>query len=332
MQSAQRIKYKWMSLSLGLSLVLMILKFIAWWLTASTAILTDALESIINVIASGFAFYSIYLSGQPRDRNHPYGHGKIEFFSSGFEGALILSAGVFIAIQAVRSFAHPHPVSHLDWGLMLVAVTTAANALTGWMLIRAGRQTGSITLVADGRHLLTDALSSLLVVVGVVVMMLTGLAWLDSGTSLLLSLLIILNGVSLVRQSVAGLMDATDQVVLQRVVAILNEHRPDHWIDVHNLRVQRYGSDLHIDCHLTLPYYWDLTQAHEEVSHFGAVLKEEMATEVEIFTHADPCLEACCPHCRVADCPFRTYSFLEDVEWTTANISADQKHFVALHE
>jgi cation diffusion facilitator family transporter len=328
MQPSQRIKYKWMSISLGLSVTLMLLKFTAWWLTSSTAVLTDALESIINVIASGFALYSIYLSGQPRDQNHPYGHGKIEFFSSGFEGALILSAGVFIIFQAIQSFSEPQPITHLDWGVVLIALTTAANALVGWLLIRNGRSTNSITLIADGRHLLTDSLSSLIVVVGMGIILLTGLTWFDGVLSLVLSAVIIVNGFGLIRQSVAGLMDETDLALLQRILNILNQYKHRNWIDIHNMRVQRYGADLHIDCHLTLPYYWTLAQVHQEVHAFEEVLKREIDTEVEIFIHADPCLPECCHYCRIADCPVRAHQFSGDVEWTISNISTNQKHFV----
>ncbi|RRB06963.1 cation diffusion facilitator family transporter [Larkinella rosea] len=328
MQSSQRIKYKWMTISLGLSVVLTLLKFTAWWLTSSTAVLSDALESIINVIASSFALYSIHLSGQPRDRNHPYGHGKIEFFSSGFEGALILSAGIFIIFQAFQSFSAPQQITHLDWGVGLIALTMVANALIGWLLIRNGRATHSIALIADGRHLLTDSLSSLVVVIGISVILLTGLTWFDGVLSLMLSILIIWNGLGLMRHSVAGLMDETDLNQLQRIINILNQYKNRNWIDIHNLRVQRYGADLHIDCHLTLPYYWTLAQVHQEVHEFEEVIKSETETEVEIFIHADPCLPECCHYCRIADCPVRVNPYQSDVEWTVFNISTNQKHFV----
>ncbi|MFD1139636.1 cation diffusion facilitator family transporter [Larkinella insperata] len=328
MQARQRTKYKWMTISLGLSVALMLLKFAAWWLTSSTAVLTDALESIINVIASGFALYSIYLSGLPRDRNHPYGHGKIEFFSSGFEGALILSAGGFIIFQAIESFSNPQPITSVGWGVALIGLTAVANALVGWLLIRNGRFTNSITLIADGRHLLIDSLSSLMVLAGLGFIQLTGLTWLDGVLSLILSAVIIWNGLGLIRHSVAGLMDETDLPLLRRILTILNQHKSRYWIDVHNMRAQRYGSDLHIDCHLTLPYYWTLAQVHQEVHEYEELLKQEIASEVEIFVHADPCLPECCHYCRITDCPVRAHTFSGDVVWTIANISTNQKHFV----
>ncbi|WP_345241455.1 cation diffusion facilitator family transporter [Nibrella saemangeumensis] len=328
MPTSQQIKYRWMALSFGVSIVLLLTKLTAYYLTSSTAILTDALESIVNVVASGFAFYSIYLSGQPRDTNHPYGHGKIEFFSSGFEGGLIVMAGFFIIYQAVLSFFEPNLITNLDWGIALIAVATAVNALLGWGLMRTGRQTHSLAITADGRHLLTDSISSLVVVVGVGLVWLTGQTWIDSALALALSLLIIYNGWQLVRQSVAGLMDETDTPTLVRVVETLNANKKQNWIDVHNLRVQKYGSDLHIDCHLTLPYYWELKEAHDEVNRFENILKSGFPSEVEIFVHADPCLKECCHYCQVADCPVRQFPFIKDVVWTADNLTVNQKHFV----
>ncbi|MCK8493903.1 MULTISPECIES: cation diffusion facilitator family transporter [Spirosoma] len=328
MSTHQRTKYRWMSVSLGLSIVLLILKFTAYFLTYSTAILSDAIESIVNVIASGFAFYSIYLAGQPRDQNHPYGHGKIEFLSSGFEGAMILSAGIVIFWQAILNFFEPKVLSNLDVGLVLVGLTALANAFVGYMLIRSGKQTDSLALTADGRHLLTDTFSSIVVMIGVTLVALTGKLWIDTALSLLLSFAIVYNGFQLIRQSVARLMDETDAPTLERVTALLNVHKDRTWIDVHNLRVQKYGADLHVDCHLTLPYYWELTQVHDEVHHFEDTLKDGFQGEVEIFVHTDPCVKECCHYCRVADCPVRASAFLRDVDWTAENLPLNQKHFV----
>ncbi|MVM28960.1 cation diffusion facilitator family transporter [Spirosoma sp. HMF4905] len=328
MSASQQTKYRWMGISLGLSIVLLVLKFTAYFLTYSTAILSDAVESIVNVIASGFAFYSIYLASQPRDQNHPYGHGKIEFLSSGFEGAMILSAGLVIIWQAILSFYEPKTLSNLDWGFALVGVTAAANAFVGWMLIRSGRETDSAAMTADGKHLLTDTFSSIVVMIGVALVGLTGKHWIDSALSVGLSFVIIYNGFQISRQSIARLMDETDIPTLHRVVDLLNAHKDLNWIDVHNLRVQKYGADLHIDCHLTLPYYWELHQVHDEVHHFEDTLKEGFQGEVEIFVHTDPCEKECCHYCRVADCPVRAFAFVDDIEWTAENLPLNQKHFV----
>lgn len=327
MQSIQQLKYRWMGISLGLSVVLLVVKFAAYFLTYSTAILTDAVESIVNVVASGFAFYSIYLAGLPRDQNHPYGHGKVEFLSSGFEGAMILSAGLVIIWQSILSFFEPHALANLDWGVVLVGVTAAANAFVGYRLIETGKRVDSLALIADGRHLLTDVFSSIVVMLAVALVWATGLTWLDPALSLVLSLVIIYNGFQLARQSVARLMDETDIPTLDRVVTLLNVHKDANWIDVHNLRVQKYGANLHVDCHLTLPYYWDLNRVHDEVHHFEDTLKEGFQAEVEIFVHTDPCVKECCSYCRVANCPVRALAFRHDIDWTADNLPLNQKHF-----
>ncbi len=330
MRASQRRKYRWMGVSLGLSIVLLVIKFTAYFLTDSAAILTDAVESIVNVLASGFAFYSIYLAALPADQNHPYGHGKIEFLSSGFEGAMILSAGLVVIWQAILSFFEPRVLTNLNTGLILIGITAVANGVVGYGLIRTGRQTDSLALTADGQHLLTDVVSSIIVMVGVGLVALTGYGWIDSVLSLGLSVVIIYNGLQITRQSVARLMDETDIPTLHRVVTLLNRDRDRNWIDVHNLRVQKYGADLHVDCHLTLPYYWPLDQVHDEVHKFEDTLKDGFANEVEIFVHTDPCIKECCAYCRVADCPVRAFAFVRDVDWTAENLPLNQKHFVPL--
>ncbi|WP_428655464.1 cation diffusion facilitator family transporter [Runella sp.] len=328
MQVSQNSKFRWIILSLSLSIVLMVIKFSAYYLTRSNAILSDALESIINVIASSFAFYSIYLSSQPKDLDHPYGHGKIEYFSSGFEGALIIIAGVLIAVEAVQHLLHPLPIQHLDWGLLLILVTVVLNGVVGYYLQKVGKETRSDALIADGKHLMTDSLSSVLILIGLGLLILTGLQWIDSAASLILSLVIFYNGFTLIRGSVAALMDQTDPELLERIVNILKNHKRDYWIDVHNMRIQKYGPDLHIDCHLTLPYYWDLRQVHQAVHEFEEALEEDTGGHVEFFIHVDPCLPECCKYCRLVDCPVRAEAFRKDIDWSTHNLSKNQKHFV----
>ncbi|MFN8346430.1 MAG: cation diffusion facilitator family transporter [Spirosomataceae bacterium] len=327
-QDSQNSKFRWIILSLVLSIILMLLKFTAYYLTRSNAILSDALESIINVIASGFAFYSIYLSAQPKDDDHPYGHGKIEYFSSGFEGALIIIAGIWIAVEAVGHLIHPQPIQHIDWGLWLILLTVVLNGLMGYYLQKAGKQTHSEALIADGKHLITDSISSILILVGLGLLIITGWQWIDSASSLVLSLVIFYNGFKLIRRSIAALMDETDPEIFDFAVNILKEQKRSYWIDIHNMRIQKYGSDLHIDCHLTLPYYWDLRQVHEAVHEFEETFESNHPGHVELFIHADPCLPECCSYCRLKDCSFRSGSFHKDIDWSAQNLSKNQKHFV----
>lgn len=327
-QDSQKFKLRWIIISFVLSAVLMAVKFGAYYLTHSNAILSDALESIINVIASGFAFYSVYLSAKPRDPQHPYGHGKVEYFSSGFEGGLIVVAGLLIVWEAVQRLRFPHPVEYLGWGIALIFVTVVVNAGVGYYLQQLGKKTRSEALMADGLHLMTDSVSSALVLVGLGLLWITGIDWIDSAASLALSLVIFYNGYQLIRRAIGALMDETDPEVLHQVVDVLKTKRKDYWIDVHNMRIQKYGSDLHVDCHLTLPYYWTLQQSHEAVQKFERTIKENTTGRTEIFIHADPCLPECCHYCRIADCAVRSEAFEKDIDWSVINLYKNQKHFV----
>ncbi|CAG5016305.1 Manganese efflux system protein MneP [Dyadobacter sp. CECT 9275] len=318
-------KQRLILLSFIASIVLTGLKFFAYYLTSSNAILSDALESIINVIASGFAFYSIYLSSQPKDQNHPYGHGKIEFFSAGFEGALIVIASLFISIEAVKRLLDPKPIENLEQGALFIIFTIFVNLAIGYRLLSEGKKSNSLALAADGRHLISDSISSVILILSVVLILLTGLVWIDSVASLFFGIFLAYSGSRLVSQSVAGLMDATDPILLQKVVETLNNHKKKHWIDIHNLRVQQYGSDLHIDCHLTLPYYWELSNVHEAIHSFENILKASHSGETEIFVHADPCLPECCSFCRIENCMVRQQVFQKDIDWDVEKLSKNEK-------
>lgn len=312
-------------LSFIASILLTGLKFFAFYLTSSNAILSDALESIINVIASGFASYSVYLSSQPKDRNHPYGHGKVEFFSAGFEGALIIIASIFIVVEAVKRLMDPSPIDNLAEGSVFIIFTIFVNTAIGYKLLTEGRRTNSLALVADGKHLMSDSISSVVLILSVGLIMLTGYVWIDSVASLLFGLFLAYSGSQLVSRSVAGLMDASDELLLDKVIQTLNENKKDEWIDVHNLRAQQYGSDLHIDCHLTLPYYWELQKVHETIHDFENILKGSQPGETEIFVHADPCIYQCCYFCRIDNCPVRQHAFVQDIEWDAAKLTKNEK-------
>ncbi|CAN5245894.1 cation diffusion facilitator family transporter [soil metagenome] len=318
-------------ISFLLSLVLVVIKFYAFYITSSNAILTDALESIINVFATGFAFYSIYLSTLPKDTNHPYGHGKIEFFSAGFEGALIILAGVFIIYQSILNLIEPEPLENLPVGIFIVAFAAIINGYLGYILHKSGTEMDSFTLIADGKHLITDAISSFILLFGIAIIHFTGYYILDSFISILFAFYILFNGYSLIRMSVAGLMDESNPQAMGKVVAILNANRKVNWIDVHNMRIQKYGPDIHIDCHLTLPFYYNLHKVHEELEELRKSLENNLDSNIEIFTHADPCIPGpCCNYCRVKGCAVRENPYKFDIDWNAENLAKDQKHYHAL--
>ncbi|MES3018050.1 MAG: cation diffusion facilitator family transporter [Bacteroidota bacterium] len=316
-------------ISLSVGILLMLAKFTAYFITSSNSILTDAAESIVNVLASAFAFYSIYVASQPRDNNHPYGHGKVEFFSVFIEGSLIGIAGILIIFKSAYNLLYPHNVSELMTGSIIIAATGLVNFVLGHYLITQSKNLNSLTLFADGKHLKTDAYTSAGLVGGLILIYLTGLTYLDSVLSIAIGIFIIYSGYKLVRRSVSGLMDESDFETADEVISILNNCRKDSWIDMHNLRTQRYGPDIHIDCHLTLPYYFDLNKVHEEVSEVDAMMNSQASSSIEFFIHADPCVPECCHYCRMDACPVRSEPKTKDIVWTIENVTRNKKHFSA---
>lgn len=305
----------------------MLAKFGAYFLTQSNAILTDAAESIVNVLASSFAFYSIYLTTLPKDENHPYGHGKVEFFSAFLEGTLIGIAGIIIIFKSSYNLIFPNPIFKLFEGAIIIGSTGLINMFVGYYLIKTGKKHRSITLEADGKHLLTDAITSAGLVVGILIIYVSKLYWLDSVISILLGLYIIYSGYKLTRKSVGGLMDESNIELVKNIVKVLQDNRQMPWIDVHNLRAQQYGADVHMDCHFTFPYYFDLNKVHHEISQIDQMINNSISHSTELFIHADPCLPACCNYCSMENCPVRQEEFKRQIPWTLENATKNQKHF-----
>jgi cation diffusion facilitator family transporter len=314
-------------LSLITGVVLMVMKFTAYFLTNSNFVLTDAAESIVNVVASSFAFYSIYLASLPRDENHPYGHGKVEYFSVFIEGALIGIAGVIIILKSAYSFFYPEVIHDLLMGAVIIGITGAINGGLGYYMVSKGKSLPSITIEADGRHLLTDMVTSGGLVVGLLLIHFTGILWLDSGLSVLVGGYILFTGYKLIRRSVAGLMDETDFNIVSDVVKLLGDQRHEEWIDIHNLRAQKYGNELHIDCHLTLPNYFDLNRVHTEVKLVEKLINTKGGITTELFIHTDPCVPYCCHYCSMPNCPIRSEAKNEDITWTMDNVMRNKKHY-----
>ncbi len=315
-------------LTVVIGIALMLIKFAAYFITNSVAILTDAMESIINVAAGFFAWFSIHLSSKPRDKEHPYGHGKIEFISAGFEGGLVIMAAIYILYKAIRTFIEPNPIESLDYGIFLSGFAGLVNFFLGSFLIKTGKKQHSPTLVADGKHLLTDTYSSLGLVIGLILVYFTHLIWLDALISVALGISIIITGYQLMRTSVAGLMDEADTEMLENVARVLQENRKANWIDMHNLRIVKYGAQVHIDSHLTLPWYYTLEESHEEVTAVESLISDKFHKEVELFIHADPCIETSCGICELHTCKVRKLAFVKRVNWDSEQLLLNQKHSI----
>jgi cation diffusion facilitator family transporter len=328
MKPAMQHKVKVMRLVLFFGIALLALKFYAWYITKSNAILTDALESIVNVVAGGFALFSIIYAARPRDEDHPYGHGKIEFVSAGFEGALIFLAGGFIIYEASVGLTHPHEIPNSDTGAYLTAFSGLCNFLMGYYLVKKGKKENSVLMSASGKHLIADMISSCGIVVGLIVIHLTKLSWIDNALAIVLGMYIIFTGFKLVRESFGNLLDEQDQEKIDQLIKTLNKNRRENWIDMHNLRILKYGSGLHVDAHITLPWYLSLEKAHDEVDAVEKLVVNEIGEEMEFFIHADPCVPKSCPICSVQNCHVRQHDQVKKLEWTKSNMLPDAKHSV----
>lgn len=308
--------------SLLVGIALMGVKFYNYRLTGSAAILSDALESIINVVASGFALMSVILASRPPDPCHPYGHGKIEYFSAGFEGALIVIAALGIVRQGYHQIVTPHELPNLNIGLWLLVLTGAVNLILGMILLHVGRRSRSLTLVADGKHVLSDVLSTLGVLMGLLLVQQTRLYWMDGAIACLMAVIILVTGARLMRQSYAALMDAADPELLDEISRLVNEHRRPNWIDIHRLRAWRAGNRLFLDFHLILPRDLSLEEAHAEVMTLRRILETRLGGLAEAMIHAEPCSEPECPICGFDPCALRRRPFKQRKPWVLERLTS----------
>jgi cation diffusion facilitator family transporter len=309
-----------------LSVILFIGKLWAWYLTHSVTVLTDALESTVNVIAGFIGLYSIILAAKPRDANHPYGHGKAEFVSSAVEGSLIFIAGLMIIYEAVDQLIDPKLLHKLDVGIYITGAAGVINFLAGIYAEREGKKHRSLIVESAGKHLKSDAYSTFAIIVGLILLLVTGWQWLDSVVALIFSIVILVTGYKLVRRSLAGIMDEADEKILTDVIKTLQQYRKPQWIDLHNLRVIQYGDVLHIDAHMTLPWYYQVRDAEREIHALEELIKEHYANKVEMFIHIDACMPYQCHLCAVPECPVRQEALQAQLPWTLENVLYDAKH------
>lgn len=314
---------KWVA---GISVLLLAAKFVAYYVTHSVAILTDALESIVNVAAGFIGLYSLYVAAKPRDKDHPYGHGKAEFLSAAIEGTMIGAAGIIIVYQAVQQLLRPVQLYQLGLGMWLIGGTGLVNYIIGLYCVRMGKKNDSLALIASGRHLQSDTVSTIGILAGLLLLYFTGYGWIDSAVAILFALFIVYTGYKIIRRSIAGIMDEADEKLLGKMVDILNASRRDNWVDLHNLRVIKYGSVLHLDCHLTVPWYLNIHEAHTEIDILAKLVREKFGQSLELFVHSDGCLPFQCHICSKPGCPVRQQDFERRITWTLENVSQNQKH------
>jgi cation diffusion facilitator family transporter len=309
-----------------LSVVLFLAKLTAWYLTHSVAILTDALESTVNVITGFIGLYSVSLAAKPRDFNHPYGHAKAEYISAAIEGSLIFIAGLVIIYEAIGQLLEPKPLHGLDYGIIITAIAGVVNFIAGKYAIRQGAKHKSATIEAAGKHMTVDAYSTFAIIVGLVLLLFTNWQWLDSAVAMLFAVFILVTGYRVVRKSLAGIMDEADEKLLGEVISFLQTSRRPQWIDMHNMRVIQYGNMMHVDAHMTLPWYYRVADGEREIHLLEDIIADHFGNKIEIFVHIDACAPFSCKLCALADCPVRQERYKEQLAWTLDIVWADSKH------
>jgi cation diffusion facilitator family transporter len=278
-------RYAWLSIATAVCTIG--LKMGAYWLTGSVGLLSDALESLVNLVTAVFALMILTIAARPPDSEHEYGHTKAEYFSSGFEGALILFAALMIILSAGQRLLNPQPLEQVGFGLAVSTVAAVLNGLTGWLLIRAGQQHNSITLTANGRHLMTDVWTTVGVLIGVALVALTDWLWLDPVIAILVAVQIMVTGVKLLRQSVGGLMDeALPAEEVGQITAVLESYASDG-VQYHALRTRRSGAQRFISVHVQVPGAWSVQKGHDLAEQMEADLRQTISP-LSVFIHMEP--------------------------------------------
>lgn len=312
--------------SLGGAFIVLLLKALAYTTGGSAGFFSDAGESLVNVLTALLGLYGVWWSRRPRDRDHPYGHGKVDTLIAALQALIVIATAGGLAFSILKESYMPVQVGTTSTALLYQAGAMGMNASLALLLWRGSRLYGSTILRSESLHLLGDVGTSIVVVINFM-----GLQF--GYSTLLIDKLVGLGMVAFVgygalrilRETSAALVDTQDPQLLRRLAEALEKHRRPEWIDIHNVRIQRYGHALHVDGHVTLPWYWTLHDAHEAMKALETTLRSELGTEVEFFWHMDPCEPVCCPFCEISGCPHRQKAFLRRREITPETLFVNQK-------
>jgi len=315
-----KIKKRAAYISLAVGISMFVFKIGAYLLTGSAAIFSDAAESVVHVLATSMALYSIILSSRPPDKSHPYGHGNVEYFSAGIEGILIVIAAVVIIYEGVIAIINGSELSQLGIGAVIISIASAVNLLLGNYLIRIGRKTNSLTLVADGKHVLTDSITSFGVIFAVILVIITGIEVLDPIIAILVAINILYTGYKLIRESIGGLMNEVNPNLLSKLSDKLISIKKNYWIDIHELRLRQSGTKVFVDFHLILPYYFNIKQTHEEENLIETEMQKDFP-ETDLKLHLDYCVPELCKFCKYNECSVRKEQHQIDFNWNVEKIT-----------
>ena len=272
--------------AVGGGLIIFAVKLGAWYISGSVALLSDALESIINIAASCLMLYSVYISGKPADDEHHYGHQKVEYITSLTEGGLIITAAIFIIHTALERISNPAPITSVESAVGINLFATALNGVLSWYLIRRSKETGSIALEGDAKHLLSDVVTSVGVAFGLYVSLFTGWTLADPIIALIVSVLIIRMGAMIILKSSRGLMDPDCPETEEKIEALLDRHR-SRFVDYHDIKTRRSGSQVFAELHLSIDGDMTVKEAHDFTDHLEDDLKKELP-EVTVTIHVEP--------------------------------------------
>ncbi len=303
----------------------LILKAAAYYAAGGAGFLSDASESLLNLLTVAVGTYGAFLARQPRDQEHPYGHGKVDDLISALQALLVAAGGIFLGYTILMG--RFERLQFAPRALLFNSLALGNNLLLSAFLYRGSKRFQSHILRSEAWHLFSDVLSSLLVLVGTVGVWMGWPNFIDRAIGLLLSVFIVWGAVRLVRRSALRLIDTQDKVLLTELGKALEAHRRPGWIDVHNVRIQRYGPNLHIDGHVTFPWYWSLQKAHTELKELEQILEKALGGRVEFFWHMDPCEEVCCPYCEMRDCKYRKAPSTRRLPFTLDTLYPNQKGF-----
>jgi cation diffusion facilitator family transporter len=278
-------RFAW--ISIGAAVVTIALKLSAYWLTNSVGLLSDALESFVNLVTAIVALLALRVATKPADEEYSFGYSKVEFFSSGFEGGMILIAAGSIAFAAIQRMMHPQPLEQIGLGLLVSVVASLINLGVSRILSQAGKRYRSITLVADSRHLMTDVITTAGVIVGVGLVSVTGLVSLDSVVALLVAANILFTGFHLLRQSYQGLMDAAlPTAEITKIKDVLTTYETKG-VQFHALRTRSGASRQFVSMHILVPGEWSVKRGHQVAEQVEKDLRKDIP-QITIFTHVEP--------------------------------------------
>lgn len=313
-------------ISLIVSIFVLALKGYAYHQTHSAGILSDALETTINVVTALVAFFVLQFAMAPADKEHPYGHGKIEYFSAAFEGGVIFFAALAIIFESVKSFFYPHQIRNIGEGVAYIVLATLINLVMGMYLLKVGKQSKSEALKASGAHLLSDVKTTLGVVIGLALFKVTGQTWIDSLVGTVVGAWLLYESFQIIKSNVGGLLDELDIECAKELCLKMSKHLEPAIINIHNLRIIRSGHFHHMDAHIVIPEYYDIKRVHEIIHRFEKEVIKDYSYDGEFVFHTDPCGSNYCSVCMVENCPIRKNPFVKRPMLDYRNVISGPKH------